>query len=241
MSARTIRTLFAAPFVLTAACGKSDPTPKETRNPPAPAAPALRLYEITMDRSIACVAREICPPSTPACVPQKPYAFPCAYQPPARTDAPPMYSRLDNKRVPVANPPTGPDVEEEDLYDYSDTIAKLADGTCRTRPDSCTSLACLGTATPCPPAGEVKIPTWGWTIVRTGTTCTAQPLPATIASAAGAAVPYPCPADEEVIGIRRWSERCQVDNRVGKPPIVTPPGSTFNPPPPTYVDCPPDE
>lgn len=228
MSARTLRRAFAAPFVITIACGKSDPEPtkKKTTTPRA-----LRLYEIAMDRTIACVAREVCAPGDSACKPAAPYPFPCKHEG--------TYQPIDNKRVPVANPPTGPDVEEADLYDYSDTIAKLADGSCRTRPESCTKLDCLGGPTPCPPTEEVKIPTWGWTIVRTGTTCTAQPLPATIASAADPVVDYPCPADANVVGVRAYYGTCQVDNDVGKPPRPYAAGSTWNPPPPIDIECPP--
>ena len=72
MSARAIRTVFAAPFVLTAACGKSEQKPA-----PAPAPRTALLLEITIaEHGSMCVVAESCPKDV-ACDPAKPYLFDC--------------------------------------------------------------------------------------------------------------------------------------------------------------------
>jgi hypothetical protein len=221
MSARSIRRTFAAPFVLTIACGKSEP-PAETKPP----APALRLFEIQEERREACVAKEICPPKA-ACTPAKPYAFPC--------NTKGRYTTIDNKKIPI-----GKDFYSgEEQYDPRDEIAKLADGTCRSRAETCTALDCLGAPTPCPPDKGIAMAPQRWTITRSGTTCTAQPLPVTTASHTDEPVPYPCPADADVIGVAQYyTGKCAVDNHAADPPHQRDVTSSFNPPEPRYVECP---
>jgi hypothetical protein len=228
MSARTIRRVFAAPFVITIACGKSEPKDK-----PAPAPEPTRYFEISKPHIVndGCVLRETCPPGT-HCTPAA-YAFPC------EDDG--TYQRIRNKQVPI--PRTGPSAypEEEDpsdFLDFFDVIAKLPDGTCRARAETCLSESCLGAPTPCPPAREVRIPAREWRVERTGTTCRAVPLPATVASTADPVVDYPCPEDPSVIGVRADYGKCRVDNDVGIPPRPILPGSTWNPPPPIDIECP---
>lgn len=74
MSARAIRTAFAAPFVVTIACGKSDPTPPPTR--PAAISAAL-LLELAPERyGDVCSVTESCPKGV-VCDPAKPYLIAC--------------------------------------------------------------------------------------------------------------------------------------------------------------------
>jgi hypothetical protein len=228
MSARTIRTVFAAPFVMTIACSKSEPAHEQPAAKPKPPAPALRLFEINAEHTEACVAREICPPG-PGCTPAKSYAFPCNRQG--------RYQTINNKDIPLGESIYAP---QEMEYDHRDEIAKLADGTCRSREESCTALGCLGGPTPCPPDHGIAMPPRGWTITRSGTRCTAQPLPVTSASHTDEAVAYTCPSDPEVTGVRQsYNHKCEIDNHVGDPPVPRNPGSTFNPPEPRYIECPP--
>ena len=73
MSARAIRTAFAAPFVITVACGKSDPKPA-----PAPkGTTAVLLLEIAPEKyGGTCSVVESCPKDV-ACDLAKPYLIDC--------------------------------------------------------------------------------------------------------------------------------------------------------------------
>ncbi len=201
MSARAIRTAFAAPFVVTIACAKSEPKP-------APAAKtAVLLLDIAPERyGEVCSVVESCPRGV-ACDAARPYLVSCS----AAID------RADGRRT---------------------SIAVMSDGSCRSRPATCTDPSCFDAkTTPCPHQELPPLRVAYWAIERLGDQCevTARGIAGGSDGAtktAACAPEYRAP----IVGVYRDTlTRCRVLESVPRP---APPGSTSNPPEPRYVPCP---
>ncbi|MBL9012997.1 MAG: hypothetical protein JNL83_02405 [Myxococcales bacterium] len=202
MSARTIRTAFAAPFVLTVACGKTDPKPA-----PAPSGPtAVLLLEIASEKhGGTCSVVEACPMDVP-CDPARPYLIEC-------------------------------DLRFRDEDDAREYLGVMSNGTCRTRPATCTQASCFGKDTPCPHQELPPLRVAYWAVERDGTTCAITPR-GLRGAPDGPTKTVPCPdlyGDPIVAIVRDDLKRCRVLESIPRP---QPPGSTSNPPEPRYPPCP---